>query len=148
MNIFFNTFYFCSFFFKGVGIRAGLWAGPKIRPAARPAQKRALARRAGPKVGRGLFGDLWSTEPRLQIFHTLLCIFPFFQPFQPWETSSYLYQRLLQSYLYLNLNSNSNLLVLAVMKLFSCSHPFPIDVYQDFSKQYGNFKKIILKLLQ
>ena len=57
MNIFFNTFYFCSFFFKGAGLRAG----PKFRPAARPAHKRARARaglgRAGPKAGRGLFGD-------------------------------------------------------------------------------------------
>ena len=55
MNIFFNTFYFCSFFFKGAGLRVGLRAGPKFRPAPPinglgPA--RALARRAGPGLKR------------------------------------------------------------------------------------------------
>ena len=54
MNIFFNTFYFCSFFLKGRAYGLGRPAKPKFRPTARPAHKRA---RAGPKAGRGLFGD-------------------------------------------------------------------------------------------
>ena len=77
-------FTFVVFFLRG-GPKVeptGLRARPKIRPAARPAQKRAwarraLARRARPKVGRWLFGDPWSTEPRLQIFYTPM-YFPLF----------------------------------------------------------------------
>ena len=61
MNIFFNTFYFCSFFLKGRAY--GL--------AAQPVHKQAraelgpdglgpgfsLSGRAGPKAGHELFGD-------------------------------------------------------------------------------------------
>ena len=67
MNIFFNTFYFCSFFFKGAGLRAGppglklgLQPGPPINGLG-PGLGQALACRAGPGLkraaGRGLFGD-------------------------------------------------------------------------------------------
>ena len=63
MNIFFNTFYFCSFFLKGRAYWPGRPSGLKFRPAARPTHKRARAGLgparawAGPKAGRELFGD-------------------------------------------------------------------------------------------
>ena len=58
MNIFFNTFYFCSFFFKGASLRASLRAGPRPSPPINGLGPGfSSSGRAGPKAGRGLFGD-------------------------------------------------------------------------------------------
>ena len=60
MNIFFNTFYFCSFFFKWAGLRAGLRAGPGLILGPGPGPPInglgpgfSPTGRAGPKAGRG-----------------------------------------------------------------------------------------------
>ena len=65
MNIFFNTFYFCSFFLKGRagpwGLKLGLQPGPPRNGLGPTGLGRALAHRAerGLKraAGRELFGD-------------------------------------------------------------------------------------------
>ena len=56
MNIFFNTFYFCSFFFKGAGLRAGLRAGPGLNLGSRPGPPiNGLGPSSGPRgLGPGL----------------------------------------------------------------------------------------------
>ena len=74
MNIFFNTFYFCSFFFKWAGLRAGLRAGPNFGPAARPAHKRARARPGLKRAaGRGLFGDPQEQKKAAKKGHVRSC---------------------------------------------------------------------------
>ena len=66
MNIFFNTFYFCSFFLKGLAYGPGLKLGPRLGPPRNglgPGELGpgfSLSGQAGPKAGRGLFGDPWT----------------------------------------------------------------------------------------
>ena len=56
MNIFFNTFYFCSFFFKGRAYGPGLKLGPRPGPPKKGPELaglgRALARQARPGLKR------------------------------------------------------------------------------------------------